>query len=202
MGIGVVGVVDTVAVGMITRDSVKQRGVGVLSLVLRRLLSEVPNYGVFTAVQGVAFTLFLAFPIEGFNRAIAFHARGDAVHAATAVAVTLSLVYAAVAIPLAALLVRSALAVTYATAVVAAYILLNLFNAGYVHMWVNGKAIEMGRGLMAYTLTFRAGELLLIALTRSPLAIAAAAIVSYATALVYYYRVVGGSQTSGVVKGC
>lgn len=43
MGIGVVGVVDTVAVGMITRDSIKQRGVGVLTLVLRRLLSEVPN---------------------------------------------------------------------------------------------------------------------------------------------------------------
>jgi len=91
-----------------------------------------------------------------------------------------------VAIPLAALLVRSPLALTYATAVVAAYILLNLFNAGYVHMWVNGKAIEMGRGLMAYTLTFRAGELLLIALTRSPLAIAAAAITGYATALFAY----------------
>jgi glycosyltransferase involved in cell wall biosynthesis len=43
MGIGVVLVVDTVAVGMITRDSIRQRGVGVLSLVLRRLLSEVPN---------------------------------------------------------------------------------------------------------------------------------------------------------------
>ena len=35
--------VDTVAVGMITRDSIRQRGVGVLSLVFRRLLSEVPN---------------------------------------------------------------------------------------------------------------------------------------------------------------
>jgi len=149
------------------------------------------QYGVFTAVQGVAFTLFLAFPIEGFNRAIAFHAKGDAVHAATAVAVILSLAYVAVAIPLAALLVRSPLALMYATAVVAAYILLNLFNAGYVHMWVNNRTIEMGRGLMAYTLTFRAGELLLIALTRSPLAIAAAAIAGYATALVYYYRVVG-----------
>ncbi len=43
MGIGVVGVVDTVAVGMITRDSIKQRGVGVLTLVLRRLFTEVPN---------------------------------------------------------------------------------------------------------------------------------------------------------------
>jgi O-antigen/teichoic acid export membrane protein len=163
------------------------------------------QYGVFTAVQGVAFTLFLAFPIEGFNRAIA-HATGvDAVHAATAVAVTLSLAYAVAAIPLAVLLIRSPLTLMYTTAVVAAYTLLNLFNAGYVHMWVNNKTIEMGRGLMAYTLTFRVGELLLIALTRSPLAIAAAAIVGYATALVYYYRVVGGlpSLRRGlrVVKG-
>ena len=149
------------------------------------------QYGVFTAVQGVAFTLFLAFPIEGFNRAIAFHAKGDAVHAATAVTVILSLAYVAVAIPLAVLLVRSPLTLMYATAVVAAYTLFNLFNAGYVHMWVNGKAIEMGKGLTVYALTFRAGELLLIALTRSPMAIAAAAIAGYATALVYYYRVVG-----------
>jgi len=149
------------------------------------------QYGVFTAVQGVAFTLFLAFPIEGFNRAIAFHAKGDAVHAATAVAVILSLAYIAVAIPLAVLLVRSSLTLMYATAVVAAYILLNLFNAGYVHMWVNNRTIEMGKGLTVYALTFRAGELLLIALTRSPLAIATAAIAGYAVALVYYYRVVG-----------
>jgi len=162
--------------------SIIDRVLAIVALAFITYFINPTQYGVFTAVQGVAFTLFLAFPIEGFNRAIAFHARGDAVHAATAVAVTLSLVYAAVAIPLAALLVRSPLALTYATAVVAAYILLNLFNAGYVHMWVNGKAIEMGRGLMAYTLTFRAGELLLIALTRSPLAIAAAAITGYATA--------------------
>jgi O-antigen/teichoic acid export membrane protein len=149
------------------------------------------QYGVFTAVQGVAFTLFLAFPIEGFNRAIAHVTNGDAVHVATAVAVILSLAYVAAAIPLAVLLVRSQFSLMYATAVVAAYTLLNLFNAGYVHMWVNNRTIEMGRGLMTYTLTFRAGELLLIALTRSPMAIAAAAIVGYATALVYYYRVVG-----------
>jgi len=149
------------------------------------------QYGVFTAVQGVAFTLFLVFPIEGFNRAIAFHARENAVHAATAVAVVLSLAYVAVAIPLAVLLVKTPLTLMYATAVVVGYVLLNLFNAGYTHLWVNGKAVEMGRGLTVYALTFRVGELLLIALTRSPVAIAAAATAGYATALAYYYRIVG-----------
>jgi O-antigen/teichoic acid export membrane protein len=171
--------------------SIIDRVLAIVTLAFITYFINPVQYGVFTAVQGVAFTLFLAFPIEGFNRAIAFHAKGDAVHAATAVAVTLSLVYAVVAIPLAALLVRSPLTLMYATAVVTAYILLNLFNAGYVHMWVNNRTIEMGRGLMAYTLTFRAGELLLIALTRSPLAIAAAAIAGYAVALVYYYREIG-----------
>jgi len=173
--------------------SIIDRVLAIVALAFITYFINPVQYGVFTAVQGVAFTLFLALPIEGFNRAIAFHAKGDAVHAATAVAVILSLAYVAGAIPLAALLVRSPLALMYATAVVAAYILLNLFNAGYVHMWVNNSTIEMGRGLMAYTLTFRAGELLLIALTRSPIAIAAAAIAGYAVALVYYYyRVVGG----------
>jgi len=171
--------------------SIIDRVLAIVALAFITYFINPVQYGVFTAVQGVAFTLFLAFPIEGFNRAVAHATNGDAVHAATAVAVILSLAYIAVAIPLAALLVRSPLALTYATAVVAAYTLLNLFNAGYVHMWVNGKAIEMGRGLLAYTLTFRAGELLLIALTRSPIAIAAAAIVGYTTALVYYYRRVG-----------
>jgi hypothetical protein len=185
--------------------SIIDRVLAIVALAFITYFINPTQYGVFTAVQGVAFTLFLAFPIEGFNRAIA-HATGvDAVHAATAVAVILSLAYVAVAIPLAVLLVRSQFSLMYATAVVAAYTLLNLFNAGYVHMWVNNKTIEMGRGLMAYTLTFRAGELLLIALTRSPMAIAAAAIVGYAVALVHYYRVVGGlpSLRRGlrVVKG-
>lgn len=172
--------------------SIIDRVLAIVALAFITYFINPVQYGVFTAVQGVAFTLFLVFPIEGFNRAIAHATKGDAVHAATAVAVILSLAYAVVAMPLAVLLVRSRLALMYATAVVAAYTLLNLFNAGYAHMWVNNRAIEMGRGLMAYTLTFRAGELLLIALTRSPLAIAAAAIAGYAVALVYYYRVVGG----------
>ena len=171
--------------------SIIDRVLAIVALAFITYFINPVQYGVFTAVQGVAFTLFLAFPIEGFNRAIAFHARGDAVHAATAVTVILSLAYIAVAIPLAVLLVRSPLALMYATAVVAAYILLNLFNAVYAHMWVNNRTIEMGRGLIAYTLTFRAGELLLIALTRSPIAIAAAAITGYAVALVYYYREIG-----------
>ena len=171
--------------------SIIDRVLAIVALAFITYFINPTQYGLFTAIQGVAFTLFLALPIEGFNRAIAFHAKGDAVHAATAVAVILSLAYVAVAIPLAALLVRSTLTLTYATAVAAAYILLNLFNAGYAHMWVNNRTIEMGRGLMAYTLTFRASELLLIALTRSPIAIAAAAIAGYTTALVYYYREIG-----------
>jgi len=73
--------------------SIIDRVLAIVALAFITYFINPVQYGVFTAVQGVAFTLFLAFPIEGFNRAIAFHAKGDAVHAATAVAVILSLAY-------------------------------------------------------------------------------------------------------------